>query len=213
MSTLPASEPPREAPNAILEKIPTTENGSRPSSEASASTKESALSEFNPDWRFVVAFSSLSIITLMAALDATSLSVALPIMAKALKGSAIEAFWSGTSFLLTSTVFQPIIGSFSNIFGRRPLIFFSLILFGVGAIVAAVANNFTVILVGRSIQGVGGGGIIIMTEIVATDMVPLRERGKWFSFISSMWALGTVVGPILGKSMSILSKRHKLTNF
>jgi MFS family permease len=116
----------------------------------------------------------------MAALDATSISVALPIMARLLHGTALEAFWAGTSFLLTSTVFQPVLGNFSTIFGRKPIIFMSLALFGVGAIVAAVAKNFTVILVGRSIQGIGGGGIITLTEIVATDMVPLRERGKWF---------------------------------
>lgn len=156
--------------------------------------KEPGPAVFNPGWRLKVAFTSLSIVTLMVALDATSLSVALPIMAKTLGGSAIEAFWSGTSFLLTSTVFQPVIGNFSHIFGRKPLILGSLVLFGAGAIIAAVANNFTVILVGRSVQGIGGGGVIALTEIIACDLVPLRERGKWFAFISSMWALGTVVG-------------------
>jgi MFS family permease len=120
-------------------------------------------------------------------------------MARALGGSAIEAFWSGTSFLLTSTVFQPVIGSFSHIFGRKPLIYLSLTFFLAGAIVAAVANNFTVILVGRSIQGIGGGGIICLTEIVVTDLVPLRERAKWFSMFSAMWSIGTVAGPLLGE--------------
>ncbi|KAI8940026.1 hypothetical protein NX059_003748 [Plenodomus lindquistii] len=75
--------------------------------------------KFEPGWRFIAVFSSLCILTLMAALDATSLSVALPIMARALGGSAVEAFKNGTSFLLTSTVFQPVIGSFSHIFGRK----------------------------------------------------------------------------------------------
>ena len=84
-------------------------------------------------------------------------------MARVLGGSAIEAFWSGTSFLLTSTVFQPVLGSFSHIFGRKPLIYVSLVLFLAGSIIAALANNFTVILVGRSIQGIGGGGIIALT--------------------------------------------------
>jgi MFS family permease len=149
-----------------------------------------ATADFNPGWRFVLAFLSLTTITLMVATDATSLSVALPIMAKLLNGSAIQAFWSGTSFLLTSTVFQPVIGSFSNIFGRIPMVWISLVLFGIGAIVAAVANDFTVILVGRSIQGVGGGGVIALTEIIVTDMVPLRLRGQWFSFISAAWAIG-----------------------
>lgn len=171
--------------------------------------------KFQPSWRFLAAFGSLCILTLMAALDATSLSVALPvsipssnsmtishttqIMAKALGGSAIEAFWSGTSFLLTSTVFQPVIGSFSHIFGRKTLIYVSLAFFLAGSIIAALANNFTVILVGRSIQGVGGGGIICLTEMVVVDTVPLRERGKWFSFFGAMWSLGTVAGPLLGK--------------
>lgn len=126
-------------------------------------------------------------------------------MAKALGGSAIEAFWSGTSFLLTSTVVQPVIGSFSHIFGRKPLIYVSLAFFLAGAIVAALANNFTIILVGRSIQGVGGGGLICLTEIVVTDLVPLRERGKWLSMFSAMWAVGTVAGPLIGQSPQQLS--------
>jgi MFS family permease len=125
------------------------------------------------------------------------------IMAKALGGSAIEAFWSGTSFLLTSTVFQPVLGSFSHIFGRKILIYISLGFFLVGSIIAAVAGNFTVVLVGRSIQGVGGGGIICLTEMVVVDTVPLRERGKWFSFFGAMWSVGTVAGPLLGKSHQI----------
>jgi MFS family permease len=123
-------------------------------------------------------------------------------MARLLNGSAIEAFWAGTSFILTSTVFQPPIGAFSHIFGRKPMIYISMAFFGAGAIVAALANNFTVVLVGRSIQGIGGGGVIILTEIVVTDLVPLRLRGQWFSMISSMWALGTVVGPLLGGGFS-----------
>ena len=76
------------------------------------------------------------------------------------------------------------------------MIYISLAFFGAGAIVAAVANNFTVLLVGRSIQGIGGGGILTLTEIIVTDVVPLRKRGQWFSFISSMWSLGTVLGNI-----------------
>ena len=121
------------------------------------------------------------------------------IMAEALHGSAIEAFWSGTSFLLTSTVFQPVLGSFSHIFGRKALIHVSLGFFLAGSIIPAVANNFTVILVGRSIQGIGGGGIICLTEMVVVDTVPLRERAKWFSFFGAMWSIGTVAGPLLGK--------------
>ncbi|EMD86634.1 hypothetical protein COCHEDRAFT_1146356 [Bipolaris maydis C5] len=176
---------------------------SEPVSEAASEQVDAVEAEkFQPGWRFIAAFGSLCIITLMAALDATSISVALPIMARALGGSAIEAFWSGTSFLLTSTVFQPVIGSFSHIFGRKALIYISLAFFLVGSIVPAVADNFTLILVGRSIQGIGGGGIICLTEMVVVDTVPLRERGKWLSFFGAMWSIGTVAGPLLGGGFS-----------
>jgi MFS family permease len=180
------------------EKIEASDSSlpSKPPSEHSEGSPNS--NEFKPGWRLILAFVSLSVVTLMVALDATSISVALPIMAKLLGGTAIEAFWAGTSFLLTSTVFQPVLGNFSSIFGRKPIIYISLAIFGAGAIIAATAKSFGRILVGRSIQGIGGGGVITLTEILVTDLVPLRERGKWFNFISAMWALGTVLGPLLG---------------
>lgn len=199
----------------VLEKVPTTREQS-PALSSSASVAPGQpvdlkpqgdvdvyAASFNPGWRFYLAFTSLLIITLMAALDATSLSVAIPQITQALHGTAIEGFWSGTSFLLTSTVFQPVFGSFSDIFGRKPMILLSLALFGVGAILAAVAKNtMTLILVGRSIQGIGGGGVLVLTEIVVTDLVPLRFRGNYFSIIGSMWAIGSVSGPLIGGAFS-----------
>lgn len=73
-----------------------------------------------------------------------------------------------------------------------------LVFFLAGAIVCAVGTNFSVLLVGRSLQGVGGGGLIALTEIVVTDIVPLRFRGQWFGIISAMWSLGSVTGPVIG---------------
>ena len=113
-------------------------------------------------------------------------------------GTAIEAFWSGTSFLLCSTVYQPSFASFSHIFGRKPMIMTAMVIFTVGTIVCAVSQNFTQLLTGRSFQGIGGGGIIALTEIVVTDIVPMRLRGKYFGFIAGAWALGSVSGPIIG---------------
>lgn len=80
------------------------------------------LPEFKPGRRLYGAIISLCTVILVVALDATSLSVALPIVSQDLGGTAIEAFWSGTSFLLTSTVFQPNFASLSHIFGRKPLV-------------------------------------------------------------------------------------------
>ncbi|POS87586.1 hypothetical protein EPUL_002520 [Erysiphe pulchra] len=117
---------------------------------------------FKPSRGFLYAFFSICIITLAAALDATSLAIALPIITQSLHGTAIEAFWSGTSFLITSAVFQPIIASLS----------------------------------------IGGGGILTLGEIMLTDLVPLAYRGAWFGYLGSVWAIGSVTGPLMGASFA-----------
>lgn len=105
-----------------------------------------------------MAFIALAVLTLMVALDGTSISVALPIIAEKLNGTAIEAFWAGTSFLLACTVFQPNFASFSHIFGRMPVIMVSTAFFFAGVMMAALSNDFALLLAGRTIQGIGGGG-------------------------------------------------------
>lgn len=82
------------------------------------------------------------------------------------------------------------------------MIMVGLVFFVAGAIVAATCHNFEVLLIGRSLQGIGGGGLIALTEIVVTDLVPLRLRGKWFGIISAMWAVGSVSGPIIGGALA-----------
>ena len=120
------------------------------------------------------------------------------ILAVELRGSATEAFWAGTSFVLTSAVVQPFIASLSDIFGRRELLIPSLLLFTIASIICGVAQNFTVLLVGRVIQGIGGGGVIGLSQIIYGDIVPLRQRPKYFSLVLGAWAIGTLVGPIIG---------------
>jgi MFS family permease len=161
-------------------EIPSSpETGSLPVDKETADTQplKTAAPAFTPSRGFLLAFISICIITLAAALDATSLSIALPIITEKLKGTAIEAFWSGTSFLLTSAVFQPVIAGLSHVFGRKQLVLASALLFAIGSIVAAVATDFAMLIIGRSIQGIGGGGILTLGEILVTDLVPLSVRG------------------------------------
>lgn len=74
----------------------------------------------------------------------------------------------------------------------------AVIFFLAGCLGCALAKNFNTILICRAIQGAGGGGIVVMTEIVVCDMIPLRLRGEWFGLLSGMYAVGTVLGPIVG---------------
>lgn len=122
----------------------------------------------------------------------------LQVMAKDLSASATETFWIGTSYLLMNAVFQPFIAALSNIFGRRQLYVPCLAFFAIGSIIAATAHSIQAMLAGRSIQGIGGGGISALTLVIITDVIPLRARPKYIAINSAAWAVGTIVGPSIG---------------
>jgi MFS family permease len=77
-------------------------------------------------------------------------------------------------------------------------LFLALVFFTVGTTVCCTADGFTQLLVGRSIKGIGGGGILVMVMIIFTDIVPLRQRPKWFGLVQFSWAVGTISGPVIG---------------
>ena len=159
---------------------------------------EEKIAEWKPqrhEWMVMITLATLS---LMVALDATILVPVLPTLAVDLHGTANEALWTGTSYLLTSAVFQPFIAALSDIFGRRELLFPSLLLFTAGTGICCAAHNFTMMLVGRCIQGVGGGGMISLSQVIFADIIPLRQRPKYFAVVLAAWALGSVLGPFVG---------------
>ncbi|PSN58839.1 MFS general substrate transporter [Corynespora cassiicola Philippines] len=151
---------------------------------------------------------SLGFISFIVSLDATILVTVLPVshfhdrchpeLARFLRSSTAETFWIGTSYLLTSAVVQPVVAAASNGFGRPQLLIVSIVLFAFGTAFCAVAHDVTVMLVGRCAQGVGGGGIITMTQLIFCDMVPLRQRPKYFAIVLASWSVGTIAGPVVG---------------
>ncbi|KAL6897578.1 major facilitator superfamily domain-containing protein [Trichoderma evansii] len=157
-----------------------------------------AKQEWKISKRTLFVFITICVLTLMVALDSTSIGVALPTISRALHSSGIETFWAGTGFLLCATVFQPNFVSFSNIFGRRPVFIIAIIFFFVGAVVAGVSKKVGQLLVGRCIQGIGGGGISAITEVLIADLVPMRYRGQYYGLMNAMWSVGSVTGPIIG---------------
>ncbi|KAH0556096.1 hypothetical protein GP486_005967 [Trichoglossum hirsutum] len=123
-------------------------------------------------------------------------------IARALHGSTTNAFWAATSYLLASAVLQPFMASLSDIFGRRELLMSSLLLFTAGTILAALAQNFTQLLAGRTVQGIGGGGIMALVQVIFTDIVPLRQRSKYMALVQASWAFGTIAGPLMGGAIA-----------
>jgi MFS family permease len=128
----------------------------------------------------------------------TNANHAIQSIASALHGSTTETFWAGTSYLLTSAIFQPFIVALSDDFGRSQLLFLSVVLFAIGTLVCAVSHNFTQLLAGRSVQGIGGGGILSLNNVILTDVFPLRQRPLYIAFTQIAWAIGTITGPLIG---------------
>lgn len=96
---------------------------------------------------------------------------------------------------------MPFMGSLSDILGRREILTAALLFFTIGSIVAGVTQSMDVLLLGRVLQGVGGAGILPMTQIVLCDIVPLRFRPKYASVAQLAWAVGSITGPLIGGLM------------
>jgi MFS family permease len=138
---------------------------------------------------------------LLAALDQSIVTPAMPTIGGDL-GGAHYLPWIVTAYLLTATAVAPLYGKFSDIHGRRSTLYFALGLFLLGSLVAALASNMFVLIGARAIQGLGGGGLFALTQIIIGDMLPPRERGRYAAWISGMWAVAGIAGPLLGGTMA-----------
>ncbi|KAJ0427155.1 major facilitator superfamily domain-containing protein [Aspergillus carlsbadensis] len=152
--------------------------------------------------RFWLAFWAIAFTNLPAAFDATTLSVALPAISATL-GPSPSAFWAGTSYLLACTILMLPWVTLSDAFGRRPILLTALILFTLGSILSATAPSWRTLLAGRTIQGLGGGGLMALTTVTITDLVPLRERARFNAMVSTVWAVGSATGPPLGGVLAV----------
>ncbi|RUW92371.1 MDR family MFS transporter [Mesorhizobium sp. M7A.F.Ca.US.010.02.1.1] len=134
---------------------------------------------------------------LLAALDQTIVAPAMPTIGHAL-GNAHYLPWIVTGYLLTATAVAPLYGKISDVYGRRPTVYAAILIFLAGSLVSAMAPNMFVLVVGRAIQGAGGGGLFALTQTVVGDLVPPRERARYAAWLSGTWAVASVAGPLLG---------------
>ncbi len=145
----------------------------------------------------LLVFAGLLVAMLLASLDQTIFSTALPTIVGELNG-VDHMLWVTTAYILAGTIMMPVYGKLGDLVGRKPLFIFAISLFMVGSVIGGLAGDMTWLIIGRAVQGLGGGGLMILAQAMIADVVPARERGKYMGIMGGVFALSSVAGPLLG---------------
>lgn len=147
--------------------------------------------------RIWIIFSALIAGMLLSSLDQTIVSTAMPTIVGQLGGVEHQA-WITTAYLLATTIVMPVYGKFGDVLGRRRLFLIAIALFTLASVGCAFAGDFWSFVVFRALQGLGGGGLMILSQAIIADIVPASERGKYLGPLGGIFGLSAVGGPLLG---------------
>ena len=154
--------------------------------------------EASPDKRSIIlVFVGLMITMLLASLDQMIFSTALPTIVGELNG-VNHMVWVTTAYILASTVMMPVYGKLGDLIGRKGLFIGAISIFIVGSVIGGLSHDMTTLIAGRAVQGLGGGGLILLSQAIIADVVPARQRGRYMGAMGGVFALASVAGPLLG---------------
>jgi EmrB/QacA subfamily drug resistance transporter len=142
-------------------------------------------------------FGALVLVLLLASLDQTIVSTALPTIVGDLGGIS-KLSWVVTAYLLSSTVAGPVYGKLGDLYGRKVVLQWAIVIFLAGSALCGISQNMTELIVFRAIQGLGGGGLFVLTIAVVGDIIAPRDRGRYQGFFGAVFGVSTVIGPLLG---------------
>jgi EmrB/QacA subfamily drug resistance transporter len=147
--------------------------------------------------RIWIIFAALIAGMLLSSLDQTIVSTAMPTIVGQL-GGVEHQVWVTTAYLLATTIVMPVYGKFGDVLGRRRLFLIAIALFTLASVGCAFAGDFSQLVIFRAIQGLGGGGLMILSQAIIADIVPASERGKYLGPLGGIFGLSAVGGPLLG---------------
>ena len=153
-----------------------------------------------PKRRVYLIFGALVLGMLLAALDQTVVSTALPTIVGDLHGAA-HLSWVVTAYLLASTVSMPLWGKLGDLYGRKLFFQAAIIIFLVGSILSGLSQSILELILFRAVQGLGGGGLMIGAQSIIGDILSPRDRGRYMGIFGAMFGVVTVIGPLIGGLM------------
>ncbi|KWU45775.1 MFS general substrate transporter [Rhodotorula sp. JG-1b] len=141
---------------------------------------------------------AISLSMFLAALDQTIVSTALSTISRELDGTTGSLSWVSGAYLLMITALAPCSGKISDYFGRKVVLYSAIVIFIIGSALCGAAQNIIWLCVCRGIQGLGGGGIVQMSQIIISDITPLESRAKYTGVVGATWGVAACIGPLLG---------------
>jgi len=150
---------------------------------------------------------SVALLLLLASLDQTIVSTALPTIVADL-GGVEKLSWVVTAYILASTIVAPLYGKLGDLYGRRRMVFVSVGLFLIGSLMCGVAWSMEALIVARAVQGLGGGGLFVLALAVIGDVIPPKDRGKIQGVFAAVFSVSSVVGPLIGGGFVQIASWH-----
>lgn len=151
-----------------------------------------------PPIRVIVAFVALTLSIFLVALDTVLIPTALPTISQSFRIPDSLYAWTGSAYLLTNAASIPFWGKLSDVFGRKSILLTANAVFLGGSIICAVSINAPMLVAGRAIQGLGGGGVVVLVHVCVSDLFSIRHRSFYMGMVGAAWAVASALGPVLG---------------